>query len=86
MGYPRHPRPHHCKTLKTHRYSSMRRLLYDMSGDVKNFKCFFSKLYALEDEGTNSYETLENSYTVMQIHIPEQQNPQTLTFIYSIPG
>jgi len=64
----------------------MRRLLYDMSGDVKNFKCFFSKLYALEDEGTNSYETLENSYTVMQIHIPEQQNPQTLTFIYSIPG
>jgi hypothetical protein len=30
----------------------MRRLLYDMSGDVKNFKCFFSKFYAFEDEST----------------------------------
>ena len=62
------------------------RLLCDMSGDVKNFKCFFLKLFAVEDENTNSYKTLETSYTVMQIHIPEQQNPQTLTFIYSIPG
>jgi hypothetical protein len=29
----------------------MKRLFYEMS-DVKNFKCFFSKLYAVEDEGT----------------------------------
>jgi hypothetical protein len=30
----------------------MNRLFYEMSGDVKNFKCFFSKLYAVEDEST----------------------------------
>lgn len=57
-----------------------------MSGDVKNFKCLFSKLYALKDESTKFLETLETSYTLMQIHIPDQQNPQILTFIYSISG
>jgi len=40
----------------------------------------------LKMKALNSFETLENSYTVTQIHIPEQQNPQTLTFIYSITG
>jgi hypothetical protein len=33
----------------------MRRLLYAMSRDVKNLKCFFPKLYTLEEESTKFF-------------------------------
>lgn len=60
------------KPSKLTRYSSMRRLLYNMSGDVKNFKCFFSKLYVLEDESTKFFQN-----TGKQLYSDANSYPRT---------
>ena len=53
----------------------MRRLLYDMLGDVKIFKCFFSKLYSLEEESTKFFWNTGN-----QLHSDANSYPRATEF------
>jgi hypothetical protein len=57
-----------------------------MTCQEKNFKSFFSKLYALEDESTKFFWNTGNQLYSDANSYPTTTNPQTLPFIYSITG